>query len=115
VSFSRVIPCAAMVSNLLCKVFHQRQCCVCACPCCCRVLCCAPAPAATSGLDSYTSNEVMTVVKGLTKDGTTVAATIHSPSSTCYSLFDKVSKTRVVQVLVGVCATFSCTPGCPVV
>jgi hypothetical protein len=57
---------------------------------CCCVSLSSCVPAATSGLDSYTSNEVMTVVKGLTKDGTTVAATIHSPSSTCYSLFDKV-------------------------
>ena len=34
----------------------------------------------TSGLDSYTSNEVMTVVKALLEDGTTICATIHSPS-----------------------------------
>jgi ABC-type ATPase involved in cell division len=30
----------------------------------------------TSGLDSYTSNEVMTVVKHLVEDGTTICATI---------------------------------------
>lgn len=35
----------------------------------------------TSGLDSYTSNEVMTVVRSLIKDGTTIIATIHSPSA----------------------------------
>ena len=34
----------------------------------------------TSGLDSYTANEVMTVVKALLEDGTTICATIHSPS-----------------------------------
>jgi ABC-type multidrug transport system ATPase subunit len=34
----------------------------------------------TSGLDSYTSNEVMTVVKNLVKDGTTICATIVSMS-----------------------------------
>jgi ABC-type multidrug transport system ATPase subunit len=45
----------------------------------------------TSGLDSFTANEVMTVVKTLIRDGTTIAATIHSPSSMCYSLFDRVS------------------------
>ncbi|MEW5308615.1 MAG: hypothetical protein WDW38_000559 [Sanguina aurantia] len=44
----------------------------------------------TSGLDSYTSNEVMSVVKSLVKDGTTICATIHSPTSFCFSLFDKL-------------------------
>lgn len=42
-------------------------------------------------LDSYTANEVMRVVKGIMADGdVTLAATIHSPSSHCYSLFDRV-------------------------
>ena len=44
----------------------------------------------TSGLDSYTSNEVMTVVKSLTKDGTTICATIHSPTAYCFALFDRL-------------------------
>ncbi|KAK9808027.1 hypothetical protein WJX73_006051 [Symbiochloris irregularis] len=44
----------------------------------------------TSGLDSYTANEVMTVVKGLAKTGTTICATIHSPTSYCFDLFDRV-------------------------
>ncbi len=44
----------------------------------------------TSGLDSWTSNEVMTVVKGVAENGVTVAATIHSPSSFCFSLFDRL-------------------------
>lgn len=44
----------------------------------------------TSGLDSYTSNEVMTVVKALVNDGTTICATIHSPSSYTFNLFDRV-------------------------
>lgn len=44
----------------------------------------------TSGLDSYTANEVMTVVKALVNDGTTICATIHSPSAYCFGLFDRV-------------------------
>lgn len=44
----------------------------------------------TSGLDSYTSNEVMTVVKHLVKEGTTICATIHSPTSYCFNLFDNL-------------------------
>ncbi|KAL6760323.1 P-loop containing nucleoside triphosphate hydrolase protein [Haematococcus lacustris] len=44
----------------------------------------------TSGLDSYTSNEVMTVVKHLVADGTTICATIHSPTSYCFNLFDRL-------------------------
>lgn len=44
----------------------------------------------TSGLDSYTANEVMTVVKGLIKDGTTICATIHSPTPYAFSLFDRL-------------------------
>jgi ABC-type ATPase involved in cell division len=40
------------------------------------------APYRTSGLDSYTSNEVMTVVKALVRDGTTICATIVSRNST---------------------------------
>ncbi|KAG2450267.1 hypothetical protein HYH02_004778 [Chlamydomonas schloesseri] len=44
----------------------------------------------TSGLDSFTSNEVMTMVKTLTSDGVTICATIHSPTSYCFSLFDSL-------------------------
>uniref|UniRef100_A0A383VBA5 ABC transporter domain-containing protein n=1 Tax=Tetradesmus obliquus TaxID=3088 RepID=A0A383VBA5_TETOB len=44
----------------------------------------------TSGLDSFTANEVMRVVAGLAADGTTIATTIHSPSSYCYGLFDRL-------------------------
>ncbi|KXZ50089.1 hypothetical protein GPECTOR_18g66 [Gonium pectorale] len=44
----------------------------------------------TSGLDSYTANEVMKVVRGLTQDGTTIAATIHSPTAATFALFDRV-------------------------
>jgi len=42
----------------------------------------------TSGLDSHTANEVMTVVKNLTQDGTTICTTIHSPTPYTYRLFD---------------------------
>ena len=44
----------------------------------------------TSGLDSFTADEVMATVKALCKDGTTVAATIHSPTSYCFGLFDRL-------------------------
>ncbi|PNW87919.1 hypothetical protein CHLRE_01g007000v5 [Chlamydomonas reinhardtii] len=45
----------------------------------------------TSGLDSFTAQEVMEVVRGLAvEDGTTICATIHSPSSACFALFDRV-------------------------
>ncbi|KXZ46460.1 hypothetical protein GPECTOR_43g896 [Gonium pectorale] len=45
----------------------------------------------TSGLDSFTAHEVMTVVRSLAvDDGTTICATIHSPSSACFALFDRV-------------------------
>lgn len=44
----------------------------------------------TSGLDSYTANEVMSVVKALAHEGTTICATIHSPSSFTFNLFDKL-------------------------
>ncbi|GBF88373.1 hypothetical protein Rsub_01085 [Raphidocelis subcapitata] len=44
----------------------------------------------TSGLDSFTSNEVMQTVKALCKDGTTIATTIHSPTSYTFGLFDRL-------------------------
>jgi hypothetical protein len=42
----------------------------------------------TSGLDSYTANEVMTVVKELLVGGVTICATIHSPTAYAFGLFD---------------------------
>ncbi|KAG2493535.1 hypothetical protein HYH03_008349 [Edaphochlamys debaryana] len=44
----------------------------------------------TSGLDSFTANEVMTTVKELAAEGVTICATIHSPTSYCFSLFDSL-------------------------
>lgn len=44
----------------------------------------------TTGLDSFTANEVMTVVKNLASGGVTVCATVHSPTSYCFSLFDRL-------------------------
>lgn len=44
----------------------------------------------TSGLDSFTANEVMKVVKSLAQEGTTVCATIHSPTATTFTLFDSL-------------------------
>lgn len=44
----------------------------------------------TSGLDSFTSNEVMAVVKSVAKSGVTVCATIHSPTEYTFRLFDRL-------------------------
>ena len=44
----------------------------------------------TTGLDSYTSNEIMTAVKNLASGGITVCATIHSPTPYCFNLFDRL-------------------------
>jgi ABC-type multidrug transport system ATPase subunit len=44
----------------------------------------------TSGLDSFTANEVMQVIAALAADGTTIASTIHSPSSYCFGFFDRL-------------------------
>ncbi|PNW71306.1 hypothetical protein CHLRE_16g648700v5 [Chlamydomonas reinhardtii] len=44
----------------------------------------------TTGLDSYTANEVMLTVQALARGGVTVVATIHSPTAFCFSLFDKL-------------------------
>eukprot|EP01024_Parvocaulis_polyphysoides_P058991 TRINITY_DN6370_c0_g1_i6.p1 TRINITY_DN6370_c0_g1~~TRINITY_DN6370_c0_g1_i6.p1 ORF type:complete len:630 (+),score=106.23 TRINITY_DN6370_c0_g1_i6:31-1920(+) len=44
----------------------------------------------TTGLDSYTSNDVMNVVKSIISDGTTICATIHSPTQFAFRLFDNV-------------------------
>ncbi|KAG1653791.1 hypothetical protein FOA52_007815 [Chlamydomonas sp. UWO 241] len=45
----------------------------------------------TTGLDSFTANEVMSVCKSLTESGVTVVATIHSPTAFCFNLFDRVT------------------------
>jgi ABC-type multidrug transport system ATPase subunit len=42
----------------------------------------------TSGLDSRQANEVCLLLKELAKEGCTVVATIHSPTSFAFSLFD---------------------------
>ncbi|KAL6759459.1 P-loop containing nucleoside triphosphate hydrolase protein [Haematococcus lacustris] len=60
----------------------------------------------TSGLDSYISNEVMTVVKQLVADGTTICATIHSPTSQCFNLFD-----RLIMLVKGKVVYFGPTHG----
>ncbi|PNH11015.1 ABC transporter G family member 2 [Tetrabaena socialis] len=44
----------------------------------------------TTGLDSYTANEVMKAVQALARSGVTVVATIHSPTAFCFSLFDSL-------------------------
>ncbi|KAK9867775.1 hypothetical protein WJX84_007302 [Apatococcus fuscideae] len=46
----------------------------------------------TSGLDSFTSNEVMDVIKSLsqTEDSMTICATIHSPTAHAFALFGKM-------------------------
>lgn len=42
----------------------------------------------TSGLDSRMANEVCSLLKALALDGCTVVATVHSPTSFAFSLFD---------------------------
>mmetsp|Transcript_90019 Transcript_90019/g.280168 ORF Transcript_90019/g.280168 Transcript_90019/m.280168 type:complete len:621 (+) Transcript_90019:92-1954(+) len=42
----------------------------------------------TSGLDSRMANEVCVLLKNLVKEGATVIATVHAPSSFAFSLFD---------------------------
>lgn len=42
-------------------------------------------------LHIYLCVQVMTVVQSLVKDGTTVCATIHSPTSYCFDLFDSLT------------------------
>ena len=44
----------------------------------------------SAGLDSFTASEVMEVVKGLVSSGITIAATIHTPTSRTFQLFDRV-------------------------
>ena len=44
----------------------------------------------TSGLDSFTANEVMQTVRELLGGGITVCATIHSPTSYAFGLFDSL-------------------------
>ncbi|CAE8650677.1 unnamed protein product [Polarella glacialis] len=44
----------------------------------------------TSGLDSTMANEVCQILKELVKEGCTVIATVHSPTSFAFSLFDEV-------------------------
>jgi len=43
-----------------------------------------------SGLDSYTANEVMEVVRGLIDDGVSLCATLHSPTPMTFRLFDRI-------------------------
>lgn len=44
----------------------------------------------TTGLDSYTSQEVMDTVAALARTGITVCATIHSPTPHVFRLFDRL-------------------------
>eukprot|EP00878_Enallax_costatus_P038518 GHUV01043803.1.p1 GENE.GHUV01043803.1~~GHUV01043803.1.p1 ORF type:complete len:308 (-),score=34.80 GHUV01043803.1:223-1146(-) len=80
-SRSTSLPPRATISAISCCKHLTRP----ASPCCC-IFYAEP----TSGLDSLTANEVMRVVSSLARDGTTIATTIHSPSSYCFSLFDKL-------------------------
>jgi len=53
----------------------------------------------TSGLDSYTSNKVMDIVASLARSGLTVCATVHSPTSHIYGLFDRLTMLAAGRVL----------------
>ena len=47
-------------------------------------------PPTLPGLDSFTSNEIMTVAHSLARSGITVCATIHSPTPYTFRLFDRL-------------------------
>lgn len=57
---------------------------------------------------SHHAPQVMGVIRGIVADGTTIAATIHSPSSHCFSLFHRlivlVSGNVVYAGAIGACA-----------
>jgi energy-coupling factor transporter ATP-binding protein EcfA2 len=44
----------------------------------------------TTGLDSYTAQGVMDLLKELSNQGRTVIQTIHQPNSDCFDMFDKL-------------------------
>lgn len=44
----------------------------------------------TTGLDSYTSTQLMTILKDLAKSGRVVIQTIHQPNSEIFVMFDKL-------------------------
>eukprot|EP01135_Chromosphaera_perkinsii_P006059 Nk52_evm7s387 gene=Nk52_evmTU7s387 len=44
----------------------------------------------TTGLDSSTTLEVMSVIRDISRRGRSVICTIHQPSTDCYALFDKL-------------------------
>jgi ABC-type multidrug transport system ATPase subunit len=44
----------------------------------------------TSGLDSSTANEIMRLVRDIANDNRTVIASIHSPTTFCFGLFDNL-------------------------
>jgi len=56
----------------------------------------------TSGLDSKMANEVCVLLKELAKEGCTVVATIHAPTSFAFSLFDDL-----IMLQSGGCTIFS--------
>ena len=43
----------------------------------------------TSGLDSFMAQTVVATLRNLAKNGRTILATIHQPSSEVYEMFDK--------------------------
>jgi ABC-type multidrug transport system ATPase subunit len=45
----------------------------------------------TSGLDSFQAEKVMQLLKDITKNGSTVIASIHQPRSSIYTLFDEIT------------------------
>jgi len=44
----------------------------------------------TSGLDSASAIEIVSILKGLTRNGHTIACTIHQPATQIYNLFDRL-------------------------
>ncbi len=59
--------------------------CVCISMCLCVHMSCVCVCVCT-----HSSDEVVTLIHGLSRDGTTVVTTIHSPTAQSFSLFDRV-------------------------
>ena len=53
----------------------------------------------TSGLDSFMAQTVVANLRNLAKNGRTILATIHQPSSEVYQMFDKYDELfKIVKI-----------------
>lgn len=53
----------------------------------------------TTGLDSHMANEVVKILQGLAREGRTICATIHSPTSYAFNLFDSLLMLKQGRVI----------------